>query len=209
MRFPIDDLSGISEGLWNDGVVELGWLAARDAPALHACDRDAEHRRRFELPETHVPALEHTLSIIAAWERARARGTLFGIAVRLLSGETVGGCEVRPRDAGVVNLSYWTTPTCRGQGYCKRGVQLACAWLNGVEGLDIIEVLVARDNDASRRVAAACGFEQVGTRDDNLLHVKRNVSPKQRRCLREQARVEFPAPEAGIVTVQCPLVFEP
>ena len=175
MRFSSDDLSSIANGQWNDGVVELGWLMARDAPALHASDRDEEHPRRFELPLSHVPSLEHALSIIAGWERARAVGTLFALAVRLMSGETVGGCEVRPRDASVVSLSYWTMPTYRGRGYCKRGVQLACAWLDGIKGLDTVEVLVASDNTASRHVAEACGFEQAGTRDGNLLHVRRKI----------------------------------
>jgi RimJ/RimL family protein N-acetyltransferase len=173
MGFSPGELTPIADGRASDGVIALGWFGARDAAALCACDADAEHRKRFELAADHVPSIAHALAVIRAWEQGYRQGSRSVIALRLLSGECVGGCEARPRDDRAVSLGYWVCPAHRGRGYCKRGVQLVCAWLATLERFDTLEVLVDADNLPSRHVAAACGFEQVGTRDGRLLHVKR------------------------------------
>ncbi len=170
--FSTADWLPVESGACKDGVVQLGCFTASDAVAIYECDRDPEHRRRFELPVDHVPSIEHALAVIQSWEAGRRAGHRCVLAVRTLAGESVGGCEVQSRRAHAVSLAYWTRPAYRRRGFSQRAVRLVCSWLDTLARFEVIEVLVAPDNVASLRVALGCGFQRLGIRDGNVLHVR-------------------------------------
>jgi RimJ/RimL family protein N-acetyltransferase len=144
-----------------DGVVLLDAHRTGDAEA-HLDGEDAEMRRRFdaERPAT----LEETRRAMARWIEGRAAGTpMFAYAVRLPSGELIGGCEIRMRSPTSANVSYWIYPPFRGRGYALRAVTLLCRAAKGVEGLERLEARIAPDNTRSHRVAEKAGFKKAGT----------------------------------------------
>ena len=162
-----------------DGVVVLTAFAAADAPSLRDGDLDPERRRRFEFPEGFVPSLEHSLAVIARWEREREAGSRFTFAVRdAEAGTLLGGCELRPLARGAANLSYWTYPAHRNRGVASRAVAIAIRLAFAGLGLTRLEVLVDPDNDSSRKVVLRNAFEEVGARYSRVLYVlDRPVAP--------------------------------
>lgn len=155
-----------------DGVVILTPFVAGDAPVLCEADHDPEHRRRFEFPDAFVPSLEHSQEVIARWARERIAGTRFPFAVRdAVTGALLGGCELKPRGAEAVNLSYWTHPAHRRRGVASRAVVLACKQAFKELAATRVEILADPDNLASRRVALRNGFRVAGLRDGRILHL--------------------------------------
>jgi RimJ/RimL family protein N-acetyltransferase len=166
----------VAEPLASDGVVTLGFFRADDAAVLAEVDRDREHRLRFGFPLGFVPSLEHSRSVISRWERERAAGERFTLAVRnCATGELVGGCELRPLYDEVANLSYWTHPAHRGRGFASRAVALACDVAFRELGYARLEVLTDPDNVRSRGVAVRNGFREIGIKDGRILHVRESI----------------------------------
>lgn len=154
-----------------DGVVMLTPYIQGDAPLLCQVDHDPEHRLRFEFPENFLPSLQHSEAVIARWERERRTGERFAYAVRdARTGELLGGCELRPLDGDVANLSYWTSPPHRRRGVACRSAALACRVGFEELGYRRLEVLVDADNPGSQRVATRSGFRVVGQRGGRILH---------------------------------------
>ncbi|MBV9242053.1 MAG: GNAT family N-acetyltransferase, partial [Acidobacteria bacterium] len=138
----------------DDGVVTLAFYEPEDAVELCEMDSDPEHRRRFEFPQDFIPSVSYSEKVIAGWTHAREIGERFAFAVRdLATRELLGGCELRPLDARVANLSYWTFPRHRSRGIASRAVALACQVAFSQLGLKCVEIVVDPDNHASRRVA--------------------------------------------------------
>jgi RimJ/RimL family protein N-acetyltransferase len=60
------------------------------------------------------------------------------------------------------SLGYWVAAARRGQGIASAAVGLLVPWVFSGLGLVRVEALVALDNQASRRVLEANGFEREG-----------------------------------------------
>jgi RimJ/RimL family protein N-acetyltransferase len=154
-----------------DGVVMLAPFGPSDASVLRDGDRDPEHRRWFDFPDTFVPSLEHSLGVIARWEQERTSGTRFTFAVRdAATGTLLGGCELQPGGGGA-RLSYWTYAPHRGRGVASRAVALACKVAIEQLGFCQIEILTDPDNTASRRVAVRNGFRECGVCEGRVRHI--------------------------------------
>jgi RimJ/RimL family protein N-acetyltransferase len=145
-----------------DGVVVLDGYTLHDVDE-HLAGEDEEQARRFgwyprrSTRETVVAAIEH-------WTRAwREGGATRAFACRdARSRRLVGGCEVRLKEDGVAEMSYWTFPTDRGRGFASRAARLACSYAFAELGIERMEVYVAVDNLASRGVARRAGFTEEG-----------------------------------------------
>lgn len=151
----------------SDGIVYLDDFRITDAPALLAVDHDSEHRKRFEFPSDFVPSLEHSRNVIRGWIENRKLGTRYTFAVRTADSDClVGGCEFRPNEKQkeTAQLSYWTHPDYRRRGIATRAVSIVCK-IAAELGITRLEVLVDKDNTASRRVAVNSGFTQSSDRD--------------------------------------------
>ncbi|MBZ5554913.1 MAG: GNAT family N-acetyltransferase [Acidobacteriia bacterium] len=156
----------------SDGTVTLSLFAHNDAHALCNGDRDPEHRRRFEFPGDFIPSLKHSENAIARWEQERLAGKRFPFAVRdTATDELLGGCELKPLDDEVANLSYWTYAAHRRRGVAARAIALACAIAFEDMGFRRLEVVTDPDNVGSRRAAVRNGFKEVGMREGRILHV--------------------------------------
>ena len=143
-----------------DGIVYLDDFQLTDASAMLAADRDSEHRKRFEFPPDFVPSLEHSRNVIRGWIYDKKLGTRYTYAVRATDSTClVGGCEICPKDKKIANLSYWTHPDYRRRGIATRAVSIACK-IAAEFGIERLEILVDKDNTASRLVAVNSGFIQ-------------------------------------------------
>jgi RimJ/RimL family protein N-acetyltransferase len=155
-----------------DGVVNLTRFVRSDAVVLCEADGDDEHRRRFEIPPDFVPSLAHSEGVIARWEREFDLGQRFPFALRsVVTGELLGGCELRPLTEGTANLSYWTYPDHRRRGIALRAVALVSDVAFVDFGVRRLEILTHADNLSSRRVAERSGFREVGRRGAQVLYV--------------------------------------
>jgi RimJ/RimL family protein N-acetyltransferase len=151
-----------------DGVVVLDRLREDDMHA-HLAGEDEEQARRFGWwPLRSGP--EHFRAMLAADERDwQSGGPRRRFAARV-TGELVGGCELRRRADGHAEASYWTFPQHRRRGYATRAVRLLARWAFDELGVERIELHVEPDNAGSRRVAERAGFRRSArTTGDGLL----------------------------------------
>jgi RimJ/RimL family protein N-acetyltransferase len=163
-----------------DGALSLTSFIANDAEVMCAGDADPELRRRFEFPATFAPSLTHSAQVINRWQAERLASTRFPFAIRsAVTRELLGGCELRPLGSGLANVSYWTYPEHRHRGVATRALRLACEVAFTEFRFHTLEVLIDADNVASRKVACANGFEEIGQRDGRLLCVLRAKGPQE------------------------------
>jgi ribosomal-protein-alanine N-acetyltransferase len=101
---------------------------------------------------------------IRGWQKQwRSGGRTRAFAARdARSGELVGGCEIRLREHGIAELSYWVFPSNRGRGMACRAVRLACDYAFADLGVERVELYIEPDNLASRGVARSAGFREEG-----------------------------------------------
>ncbi len=70
---------------------------------------------------------------------------------------------------GCAEIAYWTRPRARGNGHAPNAVRAVTQW--GVDaGLHRIELRHTTANEASCRVAEACGYRYEGTAVSAMLH---------------------------------------
>jgi len=155
-------LSGQAVPQLSDGIVLIDGHLLSDID-VQLAGEDEEHARRFGW----YPACSTRESVRHAIERWqdewRTGGRTRAFAIRsALSGELLGGCELRLQGNGVAHISYWTFPPHRGQGYATRAVRLACRYAFADLGVKRIEAHTELDNWASRRVALKAGFTEGG-----------------------------------------------
>lgn len=143
-----------------DGVVLLDAHLLEDAEA-HLAGEDAEMRRRFDAERP--ASIDGTRVAIGRWiEGRRNGGPMFAYAMRLPSGELIGGCELRMRSPVAASVSYWVFRRFRGHGYAVRALSLLCAAAPYIKGLQRLEARIAPDNERSRRVVEKGGFVEGG-----------------------------------------------
>jgi RimJ/RimL family protein N-acetyltransferase len=96
---------------------------------------------------------------LAGWEGRGAFGaTLFAFARS--TGGLVACLGMRARGDNGVELIYGVAPAWRNRGLATRLVHLVSEWLFA-QGLGRVELWIAVDNHASRRVADKAGFRQI------------------------------------------------
>jgi RimJ/RimL family protein N-acetyltransferase len=147
----------------SDEVLVLDAFTLRDV-AGQLGGEDEEHARRFGWYPEHSTE-ESVRRAILRWEREwRSGGRTRTFAARdVHSGELVGGCEIRIRDQGIAEMSYWIFPLYRGGGLAARAVRLACEYAFPELAVERMELYVEPDNHASRAVARKAGFVEEGT----------------------------------------------
>jgi RimJ/RimL family protein N-acetyltransferase len=78
-------------------------------------------------------------------------------AARFVGHVGFGGCE-----PGVVELVYGVAPAWRGRGLATRATILVTSWLIKERAARVVELRIAADHAASRRVAEKAGFRLAG-----------------------------------------------
>ena len=102
---------------------------------------------------------------------AFAQGKAFEFAIMSVSGGYLGGCGLNQIDAvnRRANLGYWVRSSVAGHGVASAAVKLIRSW--GFENTDLIrlEIVIAVENRASRRVAEKTGAYYEGILRSRLL----------------------------------------
>jgi RimJ/RimL family protein N-acetyltransferase len=105
-------------------------------------------------------------SYVNWWRDAWTRDTAYYFAVEHPdTGEFLGSCGLSDilRDHKRAGIGYWIRSTCTGRGYATDAVRTVLRLGKEDLGLERMELEIAVDNAASRRVAekAGCLFEAV------------------------------------------------
>jgi RimJ/RimL family protein N-acetyltransferase len=146
----------------HDDVVILNQYTDEDL-AAHLAGEDEETARRFGWwPKTSTPATVR--DAFAQWAHDwETGGPTRAFATReQLTGQLVGGCELRIKPDGPATVSYWTHAAGRGHGYATRSLILLLHYARSIALCDL-EAHIAADNHPSRRVAEKAGFLPAGT----------------------------------------------
>lgn len=129
-----------------------------DLPALLAAHRDPVMRRWLATSLADETEAEQWLDTQAAsWSSA----TRFSFAVVADDRSPIGHVVVKPGTAGVAEVGYWTVAAVRGQGIAARALDTVSRWALETQELvhlTRLELLHAKDNQASCRVAEKCGY---------------------------------------------------
>jgi RimJ/RimL family protein N-acetyltransferase len=153
----------------DDELVLTGWrLADAAAHRRFAEDEDAARFFGWTVDEARAQPETHYVAVVRRFQDEWRAGPRLSLAIRRRdTGQAVGAVELRP-DAGKVDVSYLVDPKFRGQGIAPRALATMLDWaareLSATSALLSCDV----DNVASRRVAAKCGFEQIGQDKDEL-----------------------------------------
>jgi RimJ/RimL family protein N-acetyltransferase len=147
----------------SDGLLVLDAFTLRDVAAQVDAE-DEEHARRFGWYPKHSTDETVRIAILRWQEEWKSQGRTRTFAAREAhSDELIGGCEIRLRNHGIAEISYWTFPAHRGRGLAVRAVRLASDYAFSQLGVERMELYVEPDNHASRAVARKAGFVEEGT----------------------------------------------
>jgi RimJ/RimL family protein N-acetyltransferase len=75
------------------------------------------------------------------------------------------GIAVAPqidRAARTAELGYVVAPAARGRGVASEALRLLTEWAFAELGMERLELLISVENEASKRVAARCGYVREG-----------------------------------------------
>jgi RimJ/RimL family protein N-acetyltransferase len=106
----------------------------------------------------------------------RAQGTRMNFAILEGPEERFAGFAVAPEidaEARTAELGYGLAPWARGRGIATEALRALTAWAFDELGMHRLELLIAVDNAASKRVARTCGYTLEGVL--RSLHIKQDV----------------------------------
>jgi RimJ/RimL family protein N-acetyltransferase len=136
--------------------------------AVHAADvapltTDPDVLRFTRVPDPPPPRFVETW--LAAYDDGRKDGTREAFAiVDEADGEFLGIAVVPRIDrvARTAELGYVVAPSARGRGVASEALRLMTEWAFGELGMERLELLISVENEASKRVAARCGYVREG-----------------------------------------------
>jgi len=149
----------------SDGVVNLRPYEFGDASSLHQAVQESLPELSPWMSwanEKYTLDLAHKFITISRAEWSN--GTLYNFAVTNANGQFIGGCglsHIHPV-YHFCNLGYWIRSSEHGHGYAGRAAKLAAKF--AFERLKLIraEIVIAKDNSASKRVAEKVGAHYEG-----------------------------------------------
>jgi len=146
----------------SDGVVRLRLPDRADVDAIYEACQDPAIVRFTRVPFPYS-RLHAQAFVRNAHHELRAGGGVHLVAADPQTDALLGVVGLvldRTRRSGEVG--YWVTPAARGRQVARRGVRLMVAWAIPELGLERVQLMADRRNEASQRVAVACGFRQEG-----------------------------------------------
>ena len=144
----------------HDGEVTLLPLDSGVPALLVAASYDDEITRWTQVPQG-MTMLDAGL-VVAGWA-GNERAVHVQVCVPELS--PAGLVTVWINSRGNAEVGYWLLEPARGRGIARRAVAMLCDWTFASSDVDELELTTLPGNDASERVAAACGFNDAGTID--------------------------------------------
>lgn len=149
-----------------DGVVTLRSYEFGDAPVLHqAVQESLTELSPWMSWATKGYTQEVAQNFVTVSRAEWSKGGLYGFAIlNAQSGHFIGGCglsHIHPV-YHFCNLGYWVRSSQHGHGYAGRAARLVARF--AFEKLNLIrtEIVIAKDNTASKRVAEKVGAHYEG-----------------------------------------------
>jgi RimJ/RimL family protein N-acetyltransferase len=131
-----------------------------DLPALLTAHRDPVLRRWLATSLADETDARQWLDAQAAGWACTTRFS-FAVVADKDDNPPIGHVVVKVGTAGVAEVGYWTAAAVRGQGIAARALDTASRWALGEQNLvqlTRLDLLHAKDNRASCRVAEKCGY---------------------------------------------------
>jgi RimJ/RimL family protein N-acetyltransferase len=123
-------------------------------------------------------AKEPTLDSSETWARRNAGNfhlrNAWGFTLWLKGTETVAGSAGFAKvdwEARVFEIGYWVRTSLQRQGYAREATEALFDYAVRHGGARRVEIRCDSRNEASRRVALACGFEMEGTLRNDALDI--------------------------------------
>jgi RimJ/RimL family protein N-acetyltransferase len=145
--------------------VSIRFYEESDAKPLQEAARESSPDVFPWLPWCHP---NHSLQDGSAWIsaqiQARAAGTAYEFVITSDDGRFLGGCglnHIENTDRRA-NLGYWVRSSATGRGVGSQAAQALSVWAFSETDLERLEIVVARDNLASQRVAERAGAVREG-----------------------------------------------
>jgi RimJ/RimL family protein N-acetyltransferase len=132
-----------------------------DDVTLLVADPDVQRFTRIPVP----PPRGFAASWVKRYERGRRDGTREGFAIVDAATGIFLGLALVPEidDAGrTAELGYVVAPAARGRGVAGEALRLLTRWAHSERGLHRLELRIGVANEASKRVAARCGYVREG-----------------------------------------------
>lgn len=130
-------------------------------PSLQACT-DSEIQKWLPLPAPYkLSDADFFVNTLAPLNQNSGLGIVFAIEN---TGDFVGCIDVKRTDwlNRTCEIGYWSVPEFRGLGYVSKALMLLTDWLLVEQGFERVEVRVATENWASKKVTMNSGFTQEG-----------------------------------------------
>jgi RimJ/RimL family protein N-acetyltransferase len=143
--------------------VALRPLGAAHAAEVELLTTDPDVLRFTRVPDPPPPRFVDTW--IAAYEDGRKDGTREAFAIVHVGDGEFLGVAVAPqidRAARTAELGYVVAPSARGRGVASEALRLMTEWAFDELGMERLELLISVENEASKRVAARCGYVREG-----------------------------------------------
>lgn len=122
------------------------------------------HFRRYD---TEEEAAEWIAGEIKGWSDERSASWA---VIEQVDGNVVGRVSVYlSLEDGHGEVAYWVLPKARGRRVATRACRRATQWAHDL-GLHRVQLEHSTTNEASRRIALACGFREEGTKRGANLH---------------------------------------
>jgi ribosomal-protein-serine acetyltransferase len=149
-----------------DGVVLLRSYDFGDVPVLHqAVQESLAELSPWMSWATKGYTQEVAQNFVTISRAEWSKGGIYGFAIlNAQTGEFVGGCglsHIHPV-YHFCNLGYWIRSPQHGHGYAGRAAKLVAKFAFEKLGLIRTEIVIAKDNEASKRVAKKIGAHYEG-----------------------------------------------
>ena len=149
-----------------DGVVTLRPFRIEDADELYAAARESLSDLKPWMSWAHDGySIQDVKEFIRRTQTHWEDGTLFAFVITdAKSGSILGGCSLSHIHPiyHLCNLGYWMRTSRRGEGNAVRATRLAARYAFEKIGLIRVEIVMAIENRASRRVAEKAGAHYEG-----------------------------------------------
>jgi RimJ/RimL family protein N-acetyltransferase len=150
--------------------IRLEPCSERHLADVDALVADPAVLRFTRVPEPPPPGFARTW--LAAYREGRRDGSREAFAI-VDAGGAFLGIAVAPRierAARTAELGYVVAPAARGRGVARAALRLLTEWAFAELDAVRLELLIGVENEASKRVAEACGYEREGVL--RSLHLK-------------------------------------
>jgi RimJ/RimL family protein N-acetyltransferase len=142
-------------------LIELEPFSERHLAAVEAMLDDPDMQRFTRIPVPAPPGFARTW--LERYEAGRRDGTRECFAI-VEDGELLG-LTMAPaidREGLTVELGYAVAPAARGRGVASAALRLTTEWAFAELGALRVELHISAANEASKRVAARCGYVREG-----------------------------------------------